>query len=122
MSVRATLNPPVYDRSMIARHWRGWTKRQDADTYEALLKGKVLPELRTIPGYSGGYVLRHDSADESEFVVLNLFDSLDAVRKFAGPNFSVPVFEPEAKVLLSRFDPVANHYEVRVATAAPKRS
>lgn len=100
---------------MIARHWRGWTRLQDADTYEALLKSKVLPALSEIAGYRGGYILRNDGAAESEFVVINLFDSLDAVRKFAGPKYDVAVFEPEAKVLLSRFEPIANHYEVRVA-------
>ena len=98
---------------MIARHWRGWTRLQDADAYEGLLKSKVLPGLIEIAGYRGGYILRNDGAAESEFVVINLFDSLDAVRKFAGPNYYVPVFEPEAKALLSRFEPVANHYEVR---------
>ena len=45
--------------------------------------------------------------------MLNLFESLEAVRKFAGPNYTVPVFEPEAKALLSRLDPVANHFDVR---------
>ena len=100
---------------MIARHWRGWTRLQDADAYEALLKSKVLPGLREIAGYRGGYILRNDGAAESEFVVINFFDSLDAVRKFAGPKYDVAVFEPEAKVLLSRFEPLANHYEVRAA-------
>lgn len=104
-----------YHRRMIARHWRGWTKTRDADAYEALLKTRVLPELKKISGYRGGYILRNDAGAESEFVVLNLFDSLEAVRQFAGPNHSVPVFEPEAKVLLSRFEPVANHYEVKVS-------
>lgn len=100
---------------MIARHWRGWTKSSDADVYEALLKSKVLPQLREIAGYRGGYILRSDGAEESEFVVINLFDSLAAVRKFAGPNYAVPVFEPEAKALLLKFEPIANHYEVREA-------
>ncbi len=102
---------------MIARHWRGWTKVQNADAYEALLKNKVLPELKDINGYCGGYILRCDGREESEFVVVNLFDSLDAVRQFAGPDYKTPVFEPEAKQLLSRFEPMANHYEVRVNTA-----
>lgn len=100
---------------MIARHWRGWTKLENADAYESLLKTRVLPELNNISGYRGSYIFRSDGAEESEFVVINLFGSLDAVRQFAGPNYSVPVFEPEAKALLSRFEPVANHYEVRVA-------
>ncbi|MBO0911391.1 MAG: antibiotic biosynthesis monooxygenase [Acidobacteria bacterium] len=101
---------------MIARHWRGWTQVADADAYEALLKTRVFPGLKKIPGYSGGYIFRRDGARESEFVVINLFETLDAVRKFAGPKYDIPVFEPEARRLLSRFDEVANHYEVRVDT------
>jgi heme-degrading monooxygenase HmoA len=98
---------------MIARHWRGWTKVEDADGYESLLKEKMLPGLRGISGYSGGYVLRKDSLVESEFVVVNLFDSLEALKNFAGPDYSIAVFEPEAKLFLSRIEPFATHYEVR---------
>jgi hypothetical protein len=99
---------------MIARHWRGWTSVQDAIAYENLLRGKVLPELRKIEGYRGGYVLRLDGSEEVEFVVVNLFESLEAVKRFAGPNYEIPVFEPEAKKLLCRIEPIANHYDVRV--------
>lgn len=102
---------------MIARHWRGWTKPQNADAYETLLKTQVLPDLSRIAGYRGGYVLRSDTADEVEFVVINLFDSLEAVRAFAGPDFSTAVFEPEARLLLSRIEMTAHHYEVRARTA-----
>jgi heme-degrading monooxygenase HmoA len=92
---------------MIACYWRGWTKLQNAETYEALLKDKALPGLKSIAGYRGGYVLRNDGPQESEFVVVNLFDSLDSVREFAGPDYAVAVFEPEAKRLLSKFEPKA---------------
>jgi hypothetical protein len=101
---------------MIARHWRGWTEVQNADAYEALLRNTVLPGLKGVEGYRGGYVLRHDGARESEFVIVNLFESIDAVKRFAGVDYNVPVFEPEAKRLLSRTEPVAMHYEVRVST------
>ena len=101
---------------MIARHWRGWTKAEDADAYEDFLNRKVLPGLRGIEGYRGGYVLRRDAADEVEFVVLNLFDSLEAVKRFAGLDYATPVFEPEAKRLLSRIETAALHYDVRAAT------
>ena len=101
---------------MIARHWRGWTKLKDAEAYEKLLKQIVLPGLKTIEGYRGGYVLRNDGSEEAEFVVINFFDSLDAVKRFAGPDYAVAVFEPEAKRLLSRIEPSASHYEVRVRT------
>jgi len=102
---------------MIARHWRGWTKPEDADSYEGLLRETVLPGLKKIAGYRGGYVLRSEGRDETEFVVVNLFDSLEAVKKFAGPDYAVAVFEPEARKLLSKIEPVARHYEVRVNTA-----
>jgi len=101
---------------MIARYWRGWTETGNADTYETFLKTRVLPGLRSIDGYQGGYVLRKDGAEEVEFVVVNLFDSLEAVRGFAGPDYCTPVFEPEARQLLSRIEPIATHYEVRVDT------
>jgi hypothetical protein len=53
--------------------------------------------------------------DDSEFLVVNLFASLDAVKAFAGPDYETPVFEPEAKRLLSRIEPTAKHYEVKKA-------
>jgi heme-degrading monooxygenase HmoA len=98
---------------MIARHWRGWTKAENADGYEGFLKAKVLPRLRTIRSYRGGYILRKDGVEESEFVVINFFDSLEAVKQFAGADYTVPVFEPEAKAFLSRIENFAAHYEVR---------
>jgi heme-degrading monooxygenase HmoA len=101
---------------MIARHWRGWTEVQNADAYENLLRNTVLPALRGIKGYRGGYVLRSNGPQEIEFVVVNLFDSIEAVKRFAGPDYAVAVFEPEARKLLSRVEANATHYEVRVST------
>ena len=101
---------------MVARHWRGWTKPQDGDAYEALLTTKVLPGLRAIQGYRGGYVLRSDGSAECEFVVINLFESLESVKAFAGIDYRTAVFEPEARTLLSRIEPTACHYEVRAHT------
>ncbi|MGC1384047.1 MAG: hypothetical protein WA823_09720, partial [Candidatus Acidiferrales bacterium] len=99
-----------------ARHWRGWTKRADADAYETLLKTRVLPELKTIKGYLGGTILRKDDSMESEFAVINYFGNLDAVKEFAGPHYVVPVFDPEAEALLIRIENFATHYEVRYST------
>ncbi len=103
---------------MIARHWRGWTKVWNADDYETLLRTRVFAQLSGLAGYRGGYILRGEASrdDEVEFVVINLFESLDAVRGFAGPDFATPVFEPEARLLLSRVETIANHYEVRENT------
>lgn len=103
---------------MIARHWRGWTRPEDADAYESLLNGTVLPHIRTVEGHRGAWLLRNDGPDECEFVVINLFDSLESVKRFAGPDYQIAVFEPEARRLLSRVEPLASHYQVRLAPAA----
>ncbi len=102
---------------MIARVWRGWAKIENADAYEKLLREVVYPGLEKIQGYRGGYIFRQDGKDESEFVTVNLFESLDAVKAFAGPEYDKPVFEPEARRLLSKVEPVARHYEVKKAPA-----
>jgi heme-degrading monooxygenase HmoA len=73
------------EAGMIARHWCRWTKPANADAYERLLRDSVLPGLKRFEGYRGGYVLRSDGPDEAEFVVVNLFESLEVVRQFAGP-------------------------------------
>jgi len=101
---------------MIARHWRGWTTVRNADAYESHLKDKILPALHKIFGYKGGYVLRREVSNEVEFVVINLFDSLEAVQAFAGPDYTAAKFEPEARQLLSRVEPVALHYEICART------
>lgn len=98
---------------MIARVWRGWTNAENADAYERLLKEVVYPGLQDIHGYRGGYILRQDGQEEVEFVTVNLFESLEAVKAFAGSDYEVPVFEPEARRFLSRVEPVARHYEVK---------
>lgn len=100
---------------MIARVWKGWTKAENSDAYEKLLRDVVYPALKTIEGYIGGYILRHDNREESEFVTMNLFESIEAVKKFAGPDYDVPVFEPEARRLLSKVEPIARHYDVKEA-------
>ncbi len=100
--------------------WRGWTTPQNADAYEKLLSGVVLPGLERIEGYHGGYVLRQGGKDEVEFVVVNFFESLDAVRAFAGPDYTTPVFEPEARKLLSKVEPIARHYEVKTNSVKNK--
>ena len=104
---------------MIARVWKGWTRIENADAYEKLLKEVVYPALRKINGYQGGYILRQEGSEETEFVTVNLFESLDAVQAFAGPEYETPVFEPEARRLLSRVEPIARHYEVKEAPDLP---
>jgi hypothetical protein len=100
---------------MVTRVWRGWTATAaDANAYERLLRGEILPGIHRAPAFRGATVLRRDVEDGIEFLVLTRWDSLAAVSEFAGPQFDVPVIEPEARTLLSRVDERALHYETVV--------
>jgi len=100
---------------VITRVWRGWTATaEDADAYERLLGEEILPGLVGIDGFAGAEVLRRDDGAEVEFLVITRFESLDAVRAFAGPEVETPVIEPAARRLLSRTEERARHYEAVV--------
>ena len=99
---------------MISRIWHGWTIPENADAYEALLRADVLPGIHRIEGYRGAYLLRRDGDDEVEFVTITLWNSLDAVRAFAGEPYETAVVPPEARKLLTHFDATSVHYETIV--------
>jgi antibiotic biosynthesis monooxygenase (ABM) superfamily enzyme len=100
---------------MISRVWHGWTTPANADAYEALLKSEIFTgiEGRQIPGYRGIHLFRRNLGKEVEFVTVMWFDSIEAVRAFAGEDYEVAVVPPKARALLSRFDARSQHYEVK---------
>lgn len=102
---------------MISRIWRGWTSRQNADAYERLLRSEIFKGIdhREIRGYRGIHLLRRDVPEGVEFVTVMWFDSLDAVKSFAGEDLEAAVVPPKARDLLSRYDARSAHYNVLVA-------
>jgi antibiotic biosynthesis monooxygenase (ABM) superfamily enzyme len=106
---------------VISRIWHGWTMPANADAYEALLKNEIFVGIRgrRIPGYRGIQLLRRDLGDEVEFITIMWFDSLEAVRTFAGEDYERSVVPPEARQVLARFDERSQHYEVREEMSAP---
>jgi heme-degrading monooxygenase HmoA len=97
---------------VIARIWHGWTDPRDAEAYEAFLREQMFPSIHRVPGFLGAELLRRDLDGEVAFVTITRFDSLDAVRAFAGDDYERAVVEPEARRLLRRFDERSEHYEV----------
>jgi heme-degrading monooxygenase HmoA len=67
--------------------------------------------MRQIDGFRGADVLRRVDGSDVAFVTLTRFDSLEAIRAFAGEDYETPVLEPQALALLSRYEPRAVHYE-----------
>jgi heme-degrading monooxygenase HmoA len=100
---------------VISRVWHGWTAPANADAYETLLKSEIFTgiESRQIAGYRGIHLFRRNLGKEVEFVTIMWFDSMDAIRAFAGEDYEVAVVPPKARALLSRFDARSQHYEVK---------
>jgi len=98
---------------MIVRAWRARAATAaNAERYARHLEGAVLPRLAAIPGHRGAQLLRRETNDGIELLVLTTWESMDAVRRFAGGRPEVAVVEPEARAVLAEFDSTVIHYEV----------
>ena len=97
---------------MIARTWRGATRAQDAETYLDYLHQTGFSEYRKIEGNRWVLALRRVTEDRAEFLLVSLWDSEDAIRRFAGDAMEQAVFYPEDERFLIERDNHVNHYEV----------
>jgi heme-degrading monooxygenase HmoA len=97
---------------MVARIWRGAVRSADADEYAAYMRRTGLAAYRATPGNRGAWMLRRDVDDRTEFVMFTLWDSLDAVKAFAGDDYEQAVFYPEDDRFLIERDLVSSHYTV----------
>ena len=101
---------------MIARIWHGWTKPENAKAYEEMLRDEIFPSIaaRKTKGYRGAELFMHEDSDEIEFVTLLRFDSMDAVKEFAGEDEGKPVIYPRAEALLTHMDERSRHYRIAI--------
>jgi antibiotic biosynthesis monooxygenase (ABM) superfamily enzyme len=95
---------------LIERVWRGWIAPEKAQAYSDFLQYSFLPAAHSIPGYRGARVLRRDVGDEVEFMTITRFDSMDAIRNFAGEDPQLAHVAPEARALLSHWEERVSHY------------
>ena len=100
---------------MIARIWHGWTKPADAKIYENMLRNEIFPSIaaRNIKGYHGAELFIQEDENETEFITLLRFDSMDSVKEFAGSDETKPVIFPGVEKLLTRMEP-AQHYRIGI--------
>jgi antibiotic biosynthesis monooxygenase (ABM) superfamily enzyme len=98
----------------VCRLWRGWAARGNADAYERIVLGEVIPgiEARKIPGFRHIDLMRRDLGEEVEFQTLMWFDSLDSIKAFMGEDYAVSHVPAAAQAVLKRFDERAAHFEV----------
>jgi heme-degrading monooxygenase HmoA len=101
---------------VIARTWRGWTSVDDADRYADYVNETGVPGLAATEGNRGVYLLRRIEDDRAEFIVLSFWESLDAIKAFAGEDIEKAVFYPKDENFLSEREWTCVHYEVPVAS------
>jgi len=97
---------------LIARIWHGVTRREDADQYSAYLEQTGLHDCRATAGNRGVYVLRRIQNERAEFTFVSLWESLDAIRRFAGEDYEKARYYPEDRRYLLELEEVFEHYEV----------
>jgi heme-degrading monooxygenase HmoA len=98
--------------TMISRHWKGIVKKGSADAYIAHLERETFPSLRRLPGFVDASILRRETDDGSEFQIVTVWQSLDAIRAFAGHDVSAAVVPDAAQRLMATYDRVVVHYEI----------
>jgi heme-degrading monooxygenase HmoA len=97
---------------MIARTWHGAVPLERADSYHAYLLQTGVPGLRTTPGNRGVYVMRRAEGELAHFLMISLWDSLEAIRAFAGDDVERARYYPEDHDFLLELEPSVTHYEV----------
>jgi heme-degrading monooxygenase HmoA len=100
---------------VIARTWTGWTNSADAERYVDYLNETGVPGLAGTEGNRGVYVFRRSDGDRAQFVVLSLWESLDAIKAFAGEDIEKAVFYARDDDFLVEREWTCVHYEVPVA-------
>jgi heme-degrading monooxygenase HmoA len=102
---------------MIARIWSAEATCQQAPAYAAHLRSHVLPQLKALDGYAGAMLLERAVADSVEILVITYWESLDAVRRFSGPDPERAVVADAAAAVLTGFAERVRHYDVVVNDA-----
>jgi heme-degrading monooxygenase HmoA len=114
--------------AMICRIWRGETAPDKVDSYLEYVKATGVAAYESTPGNRGVFVLRRRFEDHVEWLTVSLWESVEAIHRFAGDDIDAPVYYPEDRDYLLSFSPRVDHYEVGFASrlsfpeAAPGRT
>jgi heme-degrading monooxygenase HmoA len=97
---------------VIARFWTGAVRRPDADAYAGYIRETGFAEYARTPGNRGAWMLRRDDGDRTEFITLSMWDSVEAVKAFAGEDIDAAVLYPEDERYLIDGASSVTHYDV----------
>ena len=98
---------------MIARFWHGRIKSGDAERYHRYIEGSGLRDYAQTPGNRGVYYLERRDGDVTHIITLTFWDSIDAIKRFAGNDYELARYYPEDDEFLLEREPHVTHYDVR---------
>lgn len=114
-----TILPTAPTTSKVSRIWHGWTTKENAANFETMLVKEILPgiEKNKPKGYLGVQLLKREVANEVEFTTIMWFESIEAVKNFAGEDYEKAHIDPKVASLLIRYDPISAHQQLHFMPA-----
>ncbi len=97
---------------MIVRMWHGRVPSEKARAYREFLNARAIPDYQSTPGNLSVYILERPEGEVTHFITMTFWESLDAIRAFAGEDVEVAKYYPEDQEFLLEFEPTVVHYEV----------
>jgi hypothetical protein len=97
---------------MIARHWKGICKRDEADNYIEHLQQDTFRKLRDIDGFLYAAILQREIPQGIEFLIVTHWQDIEAIQQFAGRNPNVAVVPDNVQEMMLEYDPEVTHYEI----------
>ena len=97
---------------MIARVWHGVVPVASAEAYSRYIEETGGAEARRTPGNRGVLVLRRVAGPQVHFLFTSFWESLQAIRRFAGDDLDRAVYYPRDREFLLGLEPRVVHYEV----------
>ena len=101
---------------MISRHWTGISRRDQADAYVTHLQMQTFPRLMAMAGFVRAAILRREIASGTEFQIVTVWESLEAIRAFTGPDLEAAVVPPVVRDMMVEWEDRVSHYEVAHTT------
>jgi heme-degrading monooxygenase HmoA len=97
---------------VIARLWHGRTPIEKANAYSAFLNERAIPDYRSTPGNLAVHILRRDEGNTAHFYTFTLWESLEAIQKFAGSEIEKAKYYPEDREFLLEYEANVTHWDV----------
>ena len=101
---------------MISRHWTGLAKKERADEYISHLKNDTFKQIAAINGFISARILKRELQEGIEFLIITEWDTLDAIKQFAGTNYETAVVPELVGSIMIKYDEKVSHYEVNFTT------